>query len=193
MIETGFKIISERLIIRKYCLEDAEYVHNVINNKKISSYMPMIPYPYPRETVDWWINFVNNRIDNKTAYEFGIFIRENQQYIGNCELRLSKGNKKIAYIGYFIDSLLWGNGYASEAVNMMLNFGFNNLLLDKILGNCLSNNMASIKVLEKVGFEFINKKEEYIRSWDKVVEIDCFKLEKGIYYNNQIDLSNSYE
>lgn len=185
MSDTSFRIMSERLLIRQYCLEDAEGVHHVIDNEKISSNIPMIPYPYPRDTVDWWINFVNRRIENKTAYEFGIFLRENQHYIGNCELRISKSNEKLAYIGYFIDSLLWGNGYASEAVDRMLRFGFDNLSLDKILGRCLSTNIASRKVLEKVGFEFVNKEEEYIKIWDKVVEITCFELKKDIYQKKQ--------
>lgn len=185
MSDIGFRIMSERLLIRQYCLDDAEGVHHVISNEKISSNIPMIPYPYPRETVDWWINFVNSRIENKTAYEFGIFLRVNQQYIGNCELRISKSNEKIAYIGYFIDPLLCGNGYASEAVDRMLRFGFNNLSLDKVLGRCLANNIGSRIVLEKAGFEFINKEEEYIKNWDKVVEITCFELEKYRYQKKQ--------
>lgn len=184
MKDNNFMIISKRLLIRQYCLDDAEGVHNVINNEKISCNIPMIQFPYPRETVDWWINFVNNRIENKKAYELGVFLRENQQYIGNCELRISKSNEKLAYIGYFIDSLLWKNGYASEAVNGMLSFGFNNLSLDKILGRCLSNNIGSRKVLEKAGFQFVNNEEEYIKSWDKVVEITCFELKRDLYMKN---------
>lgn len=179
MSNISSEIITERLLIRQYFLEDAENIHSVINNKEISEFMPSIPYPYPRETVDWWINFVNNRIKEKTAYELGIFLREDQRYIGNCELGISKNDEKQAYIGYFIDPLLWHNGYASEAVIEMIKFGFNKLSLDKIIGRCLYNNIGSIRVLEKAGFEFLSKKEEYIKNWDKVVEINYFQIDKG--------------
>ena len=44
-----------------------------------------------------------------------------------------------------------------------------------------------VKVLEKAGFQFVNNEEEYIKSWDKVVEITCFELKKDLYLKKQLE------
>jgi RimJ/RimL family protein N-acetyltransferase len=45
----------------------------------------------------------------------------------------------------------WGKGHGTEAVNRVLDFGFNDLNLHRIKAGCAVENIASIKVLEKVG------------------------------------------
>ena len=51
----------------------------------------------------------------------------------------------------------WGKGYATEAAQHSLNFGFNNLNLKLITGRAHVENIASIKVLEKIGMDFISE------------------------------------
>jgi ribosomal-protein-alanine N-acetyltransferase len=146
---------TERIFIRAYELEDSNKVFNVLNNKEISDMMPAIPHPYPRDKVEWWINFVNTRMTEGRAYEFGIFLNDSDNtYIGNCELNIFVEDKKSAYIGYFIDPKYWGNGYATEASTEMIKFGLEQLNLNRIIGRCKQENNRSKKVLEKLGFTY---------------------------------------
>jgi ribosomal-protein-alanine N-acetyltransferase len=54
-------------------------------------------------------------------------------------------------VWYKLHSDHWGEGYATEALNLVLDFGFNNLELHRIQSGCAVDNIGSIKVLEKVG------------------------------------------
>lgn len=58
-------------------------------------------------------------------------------------------------IGYHIAKIFTGNGYATEAVNLFLNYIKNNTNLKQIIGIALATNKASRRVLEKCGFELI--------------------------------------
>jgi ribosomal-protein-alanine N-acetyltransferase len=58
-------------------------------------------------------------------------------------------------IGYHIAEIYTGNGYATEAVNLFLNYIKNNTNLKQIIGIALAANKASRRVLEKCGFELI--------------------------------------
>lgn len=57
-------------------------------------------------------------------------------------------------IGYRIFKRHWKNGYATEAAKVCLEFGFNTLELDEIIGRSAKGNSASIHVLEKLKLKF---------------------------------------
>jgi len=54
-------------------------------------------------------------------------------------------------IWYKIHPDHWRNGYATQSVNLVLDFGFDTLKLHRIQAGCAVANTGSIKVLEKVG------------------------------------------
>ena len=58
-------------------------------------------------------------------------------------------------IGYRFLTKYWGAGLASEAARAVLDFGFRNLHLEEIIGLAVPDNAASIRILEKLGMEFV--------------------------------------
>jgi RimJ/RimL family protein N-acetyltransferase len=85
---------------------------------------------------------------------------ETNQFIGLIALNLGKLNFKIAEVWYKIHPAYWRQGYTTEALTKLLKFGFFNLGLHRIEAGSAIKNIASIKVLEKVGMtrEGIKKK-----------------------------------
>ena len=57
-------------------------------------------------------------------------------------------------IGYHIAKRYTGNGYATEAVKLFLDYLKNNTDIKEVYGIALANNKASVKVLTKCGFKF---------------------------------------
>ena len=57
-------------------------------------------------------------------------------------------------IGFRYFEEQWNKGYASESAKACLNYGFEKLNLKRIIGRAMKKNIASIKVLEKIGLEF---------------------------------------
>lgn len=59
----------------------------------------------------------------------------------------------VGEIGYFIDPDHWGNGYATEALDLLCEYAFEERRLNKLYAKTYARNPASCRVLEKVGFE----------------------------------------
>ena len=107
--------------------------------------------------------------------------------IGNCGLRrkppandpaagiagdIAEGDL-AADIGYELAPDYWGQGYATEAARAMVNFGFQELGLQRLESWCIADNTASARVLERLGFrqEGRLRRNEYFkgRYWDTLL------------------------
>lgn len=62
-------------------------------------------------------------------------------------------------LGYRFRTDLWGKGIGTEAAKASIDFGFGTLVLENIVASALPANVASIKILIKLGFEF---EKEYL-------------------------------
>ncbi|MCJ8012331.1 GNAT family N-acetyltransferase [Paenibacillus sp. KQZ6P-2] len=86
-------------------------------------------------------------------YNFGIFINNNDKLIGTISLfQVIRGSLQNAIIGYFLDERSNGKGYATEAVKLVIDYAFNELMLHRIEAGVMPHNIASMRVLEKAGF-----------------------------------------
>ncbi|MCM2674417.1 GNAT family N-acetyltransferase [Alkalicoccobacillus plakortidis] len=86
-------------------------------------------------------------------FHFGIFLNDTDQLIGTIDLfQLYRGSLQSAMIGYFISHAHNGNGYATEACKLLVNYAFSNLKLHRLEAGVMPRNLGSIRVLEKSGF-----------------------------------------
>ena len=155
---------TERLLLKPYELEFAEEIYQVVKHKEIADTMVMIPHPYPREVVDSWISYLQKSFEQGAAYEFAVFLKESDRYIGNCGLVTVSKTHKNAEVGYFIDVSQWGKGYATEACKKIINFGFKEHQLNRIYSRCMVRNIASRKVMEKCGMVWEGRhKQEFLK------------------------------
>lgn len=87
------------------------------------------------------------------GYFFGIFKNEDNRLIGTISLfQVVRGSLQSAFIGYFLDRMQNGKGYATEAVRLITEYAFHELKLHRIEAGAMPHNLASIRVLEKAGF-----------------------------------------
>jgi RimJ/RimL family protein N-acetyltransferase len=97
-----------------------------------------------------WIN-KNNSIE-ETNYTLIILLKKSQKPIGLFGLQLGKVKYKRSEVWFKLHKQFWNQGYASEVLYAMLDFGFNTLNLHRIEAGCAVENIGSIRVLEKCGF-----------------------------------------
>lgn len=104
---------------------------------------------YQRETIEK--NKVQMEKDEK--YSFGIFLNETDKLIGSIALsEVLRGSLQSCFIGYSLDKPNNGSGYMTEAVRLLVAFGFKELGLHRIEAGVMPHNLGSIRVLEKAGF-----------------------------------------
>jgi len=77
----------------------------------------------------------------------------NDKIIGSVSLNeIVRGCFHSCFLGYRIDEQKRNQGYMTEAVKSVVDYGFNNLLLHRIEANIMPHNIASLRVVEKLGF-----------------------------------------
>ena len=81
-------------------------------------------------------------------------LKNTQLLIGSIGIvpDLKRENPQVRMLGYWLDEAYWGKGYMTEAVQAVLNYGFNELQLSLITANCYPHNKRSQQVLERNGF-----------------------------------------
>ena len=106
-----------------------------------------------------------NQISKNSAYSFqAIFDMASQRHIGNLKLGPINWIHRFADLGIIIGiKELWGKGYASEAIALMVKYAFQNLNLHKITAGCNALNSGSLRAFQKNGFEIEGvRKEQFL-------------------------------
>ena len=84
----------------------------------------------------------------------GIFLVQGNRHIGNIKLGPINLRHKVADLGFLIgERREWGKGYATQAIQLLCNYGFVQLGLDKITAGAYQENIGSQKALIKSGFK----------------------------------------
>ena len=175
-----------RLMLRAYTKEDADIIHPVLSRREIAETTIMIPHPYPKETVYSWIDFVQKNIEKEYGFEFGIFDKSDpNKYIGNIGLISISKQHNNAELTYFINPDLWNKGYATEACKWIIDFGFNNLALERIHGRCMSKNIASKRVLEKSGLTYEGTAKHEVLKWGQYEDVCKYGIIRSDWENRK--------
>jgi RimJ/RimL family protein N-acetyltransferase len=166
-------LTTERLRLREFVESDW---HAVLAYQADPLYLRYTPWTYRteadvRQFVHWFIVWQEERPRKK--FQFAITLRGQERLIGNCGIRMRSPGAHEADIGYEFDSRYWGRGYATEAARAMLTFGFGTLGLHRIWAHCIAENVASARVLEKIGMrrEGRLRENEWMKGrwWDTLV------------------------
>lgn len=145
-------ITGENLLLRRVKLSDAETIYRLINNKAVSRWLMAVPHPYPRELAERFIRQKRRQWTGKKAFVFAIVRRDTEELIGVGGLHKVDFTHSGAEIGYWLGKKHWGRGLGTEAVRLLLEFGFRELKLYRIYGMTFGPNTASQRVMEKCGF-----------------------------------------
>ena len=170
---TEDKITGKRIYIKQLKTGDVNQKYlNWINDKKLTKYMECRWNIYSMDDLK---DYVKN-LKKTNEYLFGIFRVDNDDYIGNIKIGPVDIRYKKGDIGFFIgDENSRGKGYATEAIELIVCFAFEELNLNKVTAGCYSENIGSEKSLIKNGFKLAGVfKEDCIFNNEF---IDCFKFE----------------
>ncbi len=173
------------MILRPYEPSDTEDIFKVVSRREIADTTVSIPHPYPRQTVEWWINFIKENMEKGNAYEFGVYKKDEPHiYIGNSGfVNISKQHNN-GEIGYFISPEYWNQGYGTEACCKIVEFGFQELKLERVYGRCMTKNEGSRKIMEKAGLKYEGLAKHEVLKWDKYEDVWYFGLIRSEWEEN---------
>jgi ribosomal-protein-alanine N-acetyltransferase len=161
---------TERIILREWQPEDIPQVIDMYADPEVMRYIGR-GIPYTPEEVE---RMVLAAPDFYRKYGYGMWpmiLKETGQIIGRCGLKYWEELGETE-IGYLLKKAYWGQGLASEAAQAVLAYAFDTLKLKRIISIAQSPNLASIKVMQKIGLTFdreMNFKEQNVVVYKKDV------------------------
>ena len=135
-------------------------------------------YPFTERTPEDAQAFVQMFLDQqaghpRTKFQLAVARKGDPRLIGNCGIRLDAAGARQASIGYEDAPDYWGHGYATEAAQAMMHFGFTTFQLHRVWADCVAENTASAHVLEKLGMRLEGhlRESEYFKGrwWDTLI------------------------
>ncbi len=143
---------TERLTIREINHSDLNAIHELLSLPETDFYNAL-GLPESIETTQGYVeNWIDHQKKNpRTLYAFTIEKKEPKQFLGLIALTLGKPKYRNAEVWFKIHVEQWRQGFATEAFQCIINFGFHELGLHRIEAGCAVENLASRKVIEKAG------------------------------------------
>lgn len=143
---------SERLRLRRLVRSDADDVLRIKGDYAVTRYNGGQPYTERSQAIDL-IEKHNGRYEDKRSIVWGITLRDEGKVIGILGYKSWIRADYRAAIGYDLAQAYWGRGIMPEAVHTILAFGFAQMALNRVEADANIANLASIRVLQKVGFK----------------------------------------
>ncbi len=152
-------ISTARLILRPFTPADAETMHQIMSGKDVLRYFPGTKVP-TQEQVRRMIGRLLQHWQEKNYGLWAVALKENGKLIGRCGLQHLPKTDEVE-VDFILSRDYWGQGLATEAGLASIQFGFDVLKAGSMVGIVHPENIASQRVLEKIGLHFVEATEYF--------------------------------
>jgi len=150
------KIETSRLILRPLLNEDIDDLQNKIYGVP-ETMQYIIGNSRTREETQKTLTLLIEGFDKNGFGFLAVEKRTTREFIGIAGIDYLNQTTEIQ-VGYLFEKESWGRGLATEVTKELIAYGFRNLKPEKIVAITQPQHSASIKVLEKCGLKFIDKR-----------------------------------
>lgn len=147
------ELTTERLTLRKMLVADTSDMYEYASRQDVTEYLTWYPHPdrdYTRE----YLQYLGTRYATGMFYDWAVIYEPDCKMIGTCGFTAFHCPSDSAEVGYVLNPEYWGKGIATEALERVLRFGFEELGLHRIEARFMEGNDRSRHVMEKVGMTY---------------------------------------
>jgi [ribosomal protein S5]-alanine N-acetyltransferase len=160
---------TKRLILRPLTMADASRVAGLAGDWDIASMTARIPYPYDISQAEDWIA-------THAETDFVRAVECNGEMIG--AVGFFPNDSCDAEIGYWIGRPWWGQGFATEATRALIHYCFTNAGMPRLACCHFTDNDASRRVIQKLGFKAIGPGKAYCDARQCDVATERYQLKR---------------
>lgn len=174
--EPDAPIETERLLLRPFRESDAEAFFKCCQNPNIGNNAGWKPHGSLEESQE-----ILRSVFISQSGIWAIILKEDGRLIGSVGIipDPKRENPQARMLGYWLDESHWGKGYMTEAVQSVLDYGFNTLQLNLITANCYPHNERSQQVLKRYGFIYEGTLHQAELTYDgHLYDHQCYYLAK---------------
>lgn len=168
-------LTTDRLVLRPFTPDDAPAVHAHLADHEVAATTARIPHPYPPGAAEEWIATHAPRREAGEAVILAITLRESGALVGSIEMRLVAAHRN-ADVGYWVGRTHWGRGYATEAADALVRWGFATLGLHRVHAAHLTRNPASGRVLQKIGMRHEGRLRKHFLKSGVLEDLDVYGM-----------------
>lgn len=142
---------TERLYLREFTVEDAKHFYLLNLDAAVIKYTGDASFKSIDEAKVFLQNYTHYQ-----KYEYGRWAairKKDAVFLGWCGLKYTEQKEEVD-IGFRFFKKYWNKGYATEASKACIQYGLEKLEINEIVGRAMKNNIASTKVLEKIGLSY---------------------------------------
>ena len=164
--------------IRESCLNDVEELFQAVEESRehVAKWMPWLTPGYGEKEAKQWIEFTIKSREEGTAHEFLIVESSSGEIAGACGLNSVNKLDAFCNLGYWVRKRFLGQGAALQATNLLRDFGFEELGLNRLEIVVAEPNVASRRVAEKSGAVYEGIRQARLRVGEKVYNAHMYAL-----------------
>jgi ribosomal-protein-alanine N-acetyltransferase len=160
-------LLLKKCVLREWRWEDKPSLMRNANNIKVARMVKdRFPYPYDETAADNWLQAV---VGDFPQTNFVIVVKD--QAVGGIGFE-SPGDifKRSAEIGYWLGENYWNQGIMTETVKAVTAYAFQNFDLCRLYAGVFAINSASVRVLEKAGYQFEGRLKKSITKFGRTFD-----------------------
>lgn len=140
---------TARLILRPYTEDDLTSVHSYASNYENIRYMVWGPNTEDNTKTFIQLAIAKSQENPCKDYQYAVVLKSTNQLIGGCGITITDSDE--GEIGWLLHRDYWKQGYGTEIGRFLLEFGFKDLDLRRIIAHCDSENYGSYRIMERNG------------------------------------------
>lgn len=152
---------TEYLTLRKIDVSDYKDMYDYARRPEVTRYLLWDEHPNEKYTRRY-LEFLQTQYRKGLFYDWGVIHRGDGRMIGTCGFTSVDIVNMRAEVGYVINPDYRGNGFAGEALDAVLDFGFNVIGFHRIEAHYIVGNDDSRRVMEKCGMTFEGIMRDYM-------------------------------
>ncbi|WP_445630188.1 GNAT family N-acetyltransferase [Nostoc sp. DSM 114167] len=174
---------TARLLLRETTLQDAEATFAVFSDPSVTQFHDLDTFTSIKKAMSTTgyayalIGRRAKRFERGDGIRWGIIHKQDNVLIGSCGFTWNP-QEHSAEVGYELASTFWRQGIMTEAVSTILQFGFEKMDLRFVIAQVMLENIASKKLLEKLGFHSQGIQKQYAFFKGQYHDLEQFVLKK---------------
>jgi 8-oxo-dGTP diphosphatase len=162
---------TARLLLRPYSRDDAPAIVRMLNDPEMARFLMVTPYPFVEFDAKTLVKAAWRRMTGGRGFDLLVETKApDGKVVGSVGVGLHDEGAR-AELGFWIGRDHWGQGYATEAANRMMDFASGALKVPRFTGTVATDNAASLSVLAKLGFAETGRDERKVPSTGEMREV----------------------
>nr|WP_154892360.1 GNAT family protein [Paenibacillus xylanexedens] len=173
---------TERTLLRPLTYDDLDDMYSYCSVPAVAEFTTWVAHQ-SKEDTKGFIDFVMNRYEADKLGPWGIEDKQTKRLIGSCNYLGCDSNCMRVELGYVLSDQYWNQGIMTEVVSKIIQFGFEEVGLERIQARCMVDNTGSAKVMEKVGMKFEGILRNYMKVKNELRDLKMYAILKEDFHS----------